>query len=105
MAHSACVMDSMDFKQVIQTCLNFSIANGGTLQSYSASMPDMLAVHSRTTRTEILVRRAAGGGWQVELLKNAVGEKNQAKEIVSTQEHLLENLLRLWSTDTDGVDS
>ena len=96
----------MEFEQVIQTCLDFSIANGGTIQSFGAQDGDKLEVQSRTTRTEILVERckteAASGVWQVQQTLNAAGEHNTAKEKVSTAEHLLKYLSRFW--DKDGVD-
>jgi hypothetical protein len=88
----------MEFRTVIRTCLDFAIANGGTLQSYSAGQPDKLAVHSRTTKTEIFVDRSPTnpGQWQISQLQDAKGQKNPTKEIFSTKEHLLDYLARFW---------
>ena len=86
----------MEFKQVIKTCLNFSIANGGTIQSYTINTSHKLAIHSRTTRTEILVEMIKPGEWQVEHEQNAAGDKISVKETVFTEEQLLENIKRFW---------
>jgi hypothetical protein len=88
----------MDFKKVIQTCLDFSIANGGTIQSFAASDGDKLVVHSRRNRTEILIERdmKTPDAWQAQQLQNAAGEKMPVKEIVSTEEQLLEYLSCFW---------
>lgn len=90
----------MEFEQVIQTCLDFSIANGGTIQSYPANQPDRLALHSRTSRTEILVARDLGNLWQAEQLQDAMGEKNKmsVKEMgIDTEENLLKFIQRVWN--------
>ena len=84
----------MEFKEVIQICLDFAIANEGTIQSYPENAPDMLAVHSRTTSTEILVARGAEkavGEWQISLLKNSCD-----KVTISTEEQLMACLGRFW---------
>ena len=86
----------MDFTQVIRTCLNFSIFNNGTIQSYPADCNNQLDVQSRTNRTEIHVEQVKPGVWKAEQTQNAVGEKNQTSETVSTDEHLLEYLSRYW---------
>ena len=71
----------MEFKQVIKTCLDFSIAKGGTIQSYIAGGPDKLTIYSRTTRTEILLDRDPNtpGAWQISQLKNAKGKNEHMK--------------------------
>jgi hypothetical protein len=88
----------MDFKQVIQTCLNFATANDGTIQSYPAGCKtNQLDIGPRTARTEIHIEQVQSGGWQAEQTQNAVGEKkNQTSETVYTEEHLLEYLSRYW---------
>ena len=95
----------MEFKQVIQTCLDFSIANDGTIQSYPAGMPNMLAVQLRKTRTEIVVCQTQLGVLEAEQTSNAVGEKNLVKEVVSTEEHLLKFLSRFWDNRCCTSDS
>jgi hypothetical protein len=92
----------MEFKQVIQTCLNFAAANDGTIQSYPAGCKtNQLDIGPRTARTVIHIEQVQTGDWQVEQTQNAVGEKNnQTREIVSTEQDLLEYLSRFW----DKVD-
>lgn len=94
----------MDFKPVIQTCLDFSTSNNGTIQSYPAGCKNQLDIQSRTTRTEIHVEQVepASGVWKAEQTQNAVGEKKRdTSEIVSTEEHLLEYLKRFWDKVED----
>lgn len=88
----------MEFKPVIQTCLDFSIANGGTIQSYPVSQPDRLGIESRTTRTAIFVGRAPGiaGHWLVKQLQDAAGNKTLASATVSTSEGLQAQLQSFW---------
>lgn len=91
----------MESKQVIQTCLDFSLAHGGTIQPM---LNDSLAVQSRTTRTEILIERdpTRPGVWQAEQRQNAAGEcVNPKREILSTEEHLLLCLQRFWGGELD----
>ena len=100
----------MEFKQVIKTCLDFSIAKGGTIQSYIAGGPDKLTIYSRTTRTEILLDRDPNtpgaacvcGARQISQLKNAKGKNEHMKqEIIRTQERLLECLTSFWDKPLD----
>ena len=93
----------MDFKQVIQTCLNFATANDGTIQSYPAGdKKNQLDIGPRTARTEIHIEEVEPGVWKAEQTQNAVGEKkNQTREIVSTEEHLLKYLSRFWDKVED----
>ncbi len=95
----------MEFKQVVRVCYDFSVANGGTIQSYSAGSPDMLGLHSRTTRLEILVERdpAGSGHWLLKLLQDASGGKTSVIETVSTEGHLHAQLLSFWD-DKDALD-
>ena len=95
----------MDFKQVIKTCLDFSIANAGTIQSFGEEEADKLKVNSRTTLTEILVERdpKTPDVWQAQQLQNAVGEKIPVKEILSTEEQLLDFLSCFWDPNETGV--
>ena len=93
----------MEFEQVISTCLDFSIANGGTIQSFCAGGPDKCAVHSRTTQTEILLNLAPNydtpGAWQIFQLKNATGKHEYGKqEIIHTNKRLLECLTSFWDS-------
>lgn len=81
----------MDFLQVAKTCLDFSIAYNGTIQSYGEKH-EKLKIQSRTTRTEILVEREADE-WQLTLLTD---EKTTAKQTVSTKEQLFTQLSRFW---------
>ena len=93
-------LNRMEFKQVIKVCLEFSQANGGSIQSFGYCDPDKLEVHSRTTRTEILIDQSEHGVWQAEQTQNAAGEKNSldpSKELVLTEVQLLEYLSRLWN--------
>ena len=83
--------NQMDFLQVATTCLDFSMACNGTIQSY-AEKHEKLKVQSRTTRTEILVEREADE-WQLTLLTD---EKTTAKQTVSTKEQLFTQLSRFW---------
>ena len=84
----------MDFLQVVTTCLDFSIAYNGTIQSYNENH-EKLKIQSRTTRTEILVEREAGD-WQLTLMRN---EQTTASQTVSTKEQLLTQLSRFWRDD------
>ena len=94
----------MDFKQVIQTCLEFATANDGTIQSYplAGDKKNQLDIGPRTARTEIHIEEVEPGVWQAEQTQNAVGEKKRdtTSEIVSTEEHLLEYLKRFWDKDS-----
>ncbi len=96
----------MEFKQVIQTCLNFAAANDGTIQSYPAGCKtNQLDIGPRTARTEIHIEQVQTGDWQVEQTQNAVGEKNnETREIVSTEQHLLEYLSRFISMKVEKKD-
>lgn len=95
----------MEFRVVIQTCLDFSIASGGTIQSYPAGQQDRLVVQSRTTRTDILVERCLdmAGHWWVELRQDAMGDKTLASARVSTADGLQAQLQSFW--DKDGSNS
>ena len=59
----------MDFKQVIQTSLDFATANDGTIQSYplAGDKKNQLDIGPRTARTEIHIEEVQNGGWQAEL--------------------------------------
>ena len=100
----------LEFKQVIKTCLDFSIANGGTIRSYSAGGPDKCAVYSRTTHTKILLNRAphhdTPGAWQIFQLQNATGKQQHGKqEIIHTKawERLLECLTSFWDSPSASI--
>jgi hypothetical protein len=84
----------MNFIRVVRVCFEFSIANGGTIQSYPENC-EKLEVHSRTEHTEILVECVADA-CQLELKQNAVGDKTSVKHVVLTEEELLEYLSRFW---------
>ena len=90
----------MNFNEVIQACLDFSIANGGTIQSCSVNAPDRLQVQSRTTRVAIFVDRdpVVHGHWRVQLLQNAEGNQEQPREsvTVSSIQDLLACLAASW---------
>ena len=86
----------MNFLQVVTTCLDFSVAYNGTIQSYTE---EKLKVQSRIARTEILVERNADA-WELTLTQNSTGEKTTAKQTVSTKEQLLTHLSRLWHDET-----
>jgi hypothetical protein len=90
----------MKFIRIVGICLDFSIANGGTIQSYPEKF-EKLMVHSRTARTEILVERVADA-CHLELKQNAVGDKTSVKQVVSTEEKLLEYLSRFWYCEADS---
>ena len=91
----------MDFRRVCRTCLDFSIANGGTIQSYPAGQPSRLEVQSRTTRTAIFIERDPdiAGHWRVKQLQDAAGEKTLASATVSTSEGLQAQLQIFWDKD------
>ncbi len=95
----------MEFKQVVRVCYDFSVANGGFIQSYSAGSPDMLGLHSRTTRMEILVERDAGGEghWLLKLLQDSSGCKTSVIATVSTEGNLHAQLLSFWD-DNDELN-
>ncbi len=83
----------MNFLQVIQTCLDFAKANDGTIQSYPAGYKiDQLDIQPRTRRTSIHIEQVKPGVWQAQQTCNAVGEKHQTIETVTTEKHLLEYL-------------
>ena len=92
----------MDFKQVIQTSLNFATANDGTIQSYPAGdKKNQLDIGPRTARTEIHIEEVQNGGWKAEQTQKGEGvKKHETSEIVSTEEHLLEYLKRFWDKDS-----
>ena len=116
----------MELKQVLQTCLDFSIANSGTIQPLGNR--NKFAVQSRTTRTEILIDQIQPSVWQAEQTQNAVGGKKKMRgrreeedttteigekrmrrldseeeedttEIVSTEAQLLDYLSRFWDKE------
>ena len=95
----------MEFKQIVRVCYDFSVANGGTIQSYPAGSPDKLEVHSRTTRMEILVERdpVGSGHWLLKLLQDASGGKTSVIATVSSEGHLHAQLLSFWD-DKDELD-
>jgi hypothetical protein len=84
----------MQFDDVIKTCLAFAIDNGGTIATYPVGHAK-LQVHSRTTRTEILVDHTESE-WQVVQLQNEAGDDTSAKETASTKEDLLKCLSNFW---------
>ena len=86
----------MNFYQVVDTCLAFSKANGGTIATYPVGH-SKLEIHSRTTRTEILVDQTAPGQWLVTLKQSAAGDNCEINETVSTQDDLLQFILRFWN--------
>jgi hypothetical protein len=85
----------MDFNQVIDTCLNFAIAQGGTIATYPVGYRK-LEVHSRTSRTEIAVEQVNPGVWQVDKKQDAAGDSTSEMAQAMTKESLQEHLLRLW---------
>ena len=124
----------MELKQVLQTCLDFSIANSGTIQPLGNR--NKFAVQSRTTRTEILIDQIQPSVWQAEQTQNAVGgkrgrraeeedttttttteigekrmrrldseEEEDTTEIVSTEAQLLDYLSRFWDKENEGSSS
>ena len=87
----------MDFKQVIQVCLDFAIANNATIQSYP-EWEVKLAIQSRTDRREIVVDR--GDLWRVDAIDKEGNKINKTKESiphVKSKEMLLETLTRIWA--------
>jgi hypothetical protein len=84
----------MHFLQVVKTCLDFSIAYNGTIQSYTEKH-EKLKIQSRNTLTEILVEREADE-WQLTLIRNSTDEKATARQTVSTKEQLFTQLARFW---------
>ena len=87
----------MEFQQVVQACLDYSITNNGTIQVCPAGGPDWLQVQSRTTRTAILVERGSGTSeWRLEQLQDATGEETHSSATVSTVEELQTHLRKLW---------
>lgn len=87
----------MEFQQVVRVCLDFSIANDGTICGYPAGQPDRLEVHSRTGRTEIFVGRGAGvGEWRLERKQDAAGDKTRVSATVATEEGLRAQLVGFW---------
>jgi len=92
----------MDFVQVIDTCLKFSIANGGTIATYPVGY-NKLEVHSRATRTEIAVEQVKPGVWQVAQMQNADGERSANEAQASTKESLQQLLLGFWEPTTHGA--
>jgi hypothetical protein len=86
----------MDFNMVIETCIDFAKAHGGTIATYPVGYRK-LEVHSRTTRTEIAVEHVSNGVWQIEHAQDASGERASETMQVSTTEDLKAHLLRLWA--------
>ena len=86
----------MNFSQVIETCLDFAVANGGTIATYPVGNKK-LQVHSRTTRTEILVDQTQSGQWDVVQLQNQSGDNHSRKETASNKENLVSHLSSLWN--------
>jgi len=78
----------MDFKMVIEICIDFAKAHGGTIATYPVGYRK-LEVHSRTT--EIAVEHVSNGVWQIE----QDGERETMQ--VSTPEDLKAHLLRFWA--------
>ena len=90
----------MDFRHVVLTCLDFSTANNGTIQSYPYNQPDRLNVQSRTTRTDIFIERGpVAGEWRLQQLTDATGEKTGVSVMVSTVDGLQAQLLKLWDKE------
>ena len=96
----------MEFKQVIQICLDFAIANGGTIQSYPAGTPDRLRLDSLTSRTKIFIGRDPTapkkmGSWEVLHVQDASGVQASARRAgVSTEHDLLEFIREFWTRPT-----
>ena len=88
----------MDFTQVIKACFDFATVNNGTIQSFAASDPDKLEVHSRTERTQIFIGRDSinSGHWRVEQMKNAAGDKTSTFVTVAAVDDLTAQLLGFW---------
>ena len=102
----------MDFKKVLQICYDFSTTNNGTIQSYPAgSCKDQLDIRSRTARTSIHIEKVQPGVWMaeqalwmVEMTQNAVGKNfNQNRQMVYTEEHLLEYLSSNWEIEIANI--
>ena len=93
----------MDFMKTVRTCLDFSVANGATIQSYPAGYRDRLDIQSRTSRTEIGVERVGELGlWHVRKLRNFMGEKSELAPItVETEEQLRAQLADFWKEDVE----
>jgi hypothetical protein len=86
----------MDFTHVVETCLDFAKANGGTIATYPVGY-HKLEVHSRAARTEIAVEQLNSGAWSVQHMQNAAGESASEMGCASTKEGLREHLLRFWA--------
>ena len=86
----------MELLQIFKICLDFAIANGGSMTHPMGNKK--FWINSRTTRTEILIEKDSTrpGVWQAEQIQNAVGEKNPTKETISSEEQMLNYLSRFW---------
>jgi hypothetical protein len=96
------VLIEMKFKDVIQTCFDFSIANGGTIATFSCNCPDKLEVHSRATpRIELRIELDCERGvWTV----GYAGEKTPVARTFLTHDELLQHLARLWEKQLCSVE-
>jgi len=95
----------MEFKQVINACLDFSTKNNGTIQSYPVGYADQLDIRSRTnTCTEIHVEKVEAGIWKAEQRQTGGGKKVSTEgtsETILTEEGLLEYLSRYWNDECE----
>jgi hypothetical protein len=91
----------MDFGQVVQACYDFTVANGGTIQSYPAGTPDRVGIESRTSRTEFFIGRdplTTTGAWEAFHVQDASGAPASARRAGITTEHdLLAFVRECWN--------
>ncbi len=88
----------MDFRQVVRMCLDFSIANNSSIQSYPAGYKNRLDINSRTSRIDIGVEELKQSQlWKVWQIKNSVGGKSDLEVVtVDSEAQLLVHLKLFW---------
>lgn len=91
----------MDFKQVIEVCLNFATANNASLQGYPENV-QKIGIHARGERKEAYIERSAGGLWDI---FSVVDGKTTAFPPVNSKDMLLNTLTGIWTTPMNAMAS
>lgn len=91
----------MDYMQVVRVCLDFAIANNGSLQSFSEGV-QKIGIHARGERKEVYIEHSKGYSWNI---FSVVDGKTTVLPPFYSKDMLLNTLKGIWTTPTQAMAS
>ena len=85
----------MDYKQILQVCLDFSLPYHATITTFPDSEVK-LSIDSRTDGREIHVECGVNSLWYVDVIDSVTGNRISFQS-VETEEMLRDTLVRAWA--------